>query len=386
MEPLAIEELCLAARYSTQLTGKRLRYLEVVIQQLTTTMRETNSQRLEIQKKTRGRNEQEKKIRKYGDATSKATRRKEGILEGWSTSGRNIKKKNWLSSTEKEELEREITHNELQEDKLRDDATEDNRDDEISNHDTQRNTDEVTERMECVQMIRQWMEPDTERTKIPSKKAHNTKKLREKTSEVNEIMRVMHTTTVTETNNLTYAGARLIAELMVIRTPTQPTQQKPKQQPPWKRHLEKQIMVIRSDLSKLKEMEKKRLRSKKTMEELNKKYKIQAKGLNNIIEDVKQRLKAKAHKIQRYINRNKGCQQNKLLGTNQKRLYSHLRGEDNHQEIPKAEPSNRLWENIWNNPISHNKRTSWLQKIKEKETIRIKQDLQRSRQIQLDTN
>lgn len=132
-------------------------------------------------------------------------------------------------------------------------------------------------------------------------------------------------------------------------------------------------MMMRSDLSKLKEMAEKRLRSKKTREELNEKYKIQEKGLNNTIEDVKQRLKAKAHKIQRYINRNKGYQQNKLFGTNQKRLYSQLRGEDNHQEIPEAEPSKRLWENIWNNPVSHNKHATWLREVKEEETGRIKQ-------------
>ena len=33
---------------------------------------------------------------------------------------------------------------------------------------------------------------------------------------------------------------------------------------------------------------------------------IQDKGLNHIKEDVKQRAKAKAHKIQRYTNKNKG--------------------------------------------------------------------------------
>ncbi|XP_064109681.1 histone H3.v1-like [Macrobrachium nipponense] len=70
-----------------------------------------------------------------------------------------------------------MTHgNELQEDEMRDDATEDNRDDEASY------TDEVTERTEWVEKTIQWMEmePDAERTKIPSMKAYNTKKLRGK--------------------------------------------------------------------------------------------------------------------------------------------------------------------------------------------------------------
>ncbi|XP_066955212.1 uncharacterized protein [Macrobrachium rosenbergii] len=212
------------------------------------------------------------------------------------------------------------------------------------------------------------------KNKGPSMKAYNTKKLREKTSEVNEIMRLIHTTSITETNNLACARARLEVELMGIQAPTpssQPTQQKPKQQLPWKRLLEKQIMVMRSDLSKLKEMAKKRIRSKKTREALNEKYKVQEKGLNNTIEDIKMRIKAKVRKIQQCMNRNKGYQQNKLFRTNQKRLYSQLRGEDNHQEIPEAEPSKRLLESIWNNPVSHNKHAIWLQEVKAEEMGRI---------------
>ncbi|XP_066946038.1 uncharacterized protein [Macrobrachium rosenbergii] len=94
---------------------------------------------------------------------------------------RNIKKNNWLSTAEREELGREITpSNERQEDELRDDDTENDRNDELPNNDARGNTQDVTERSEWVEKIRQWMKPDTERTKIPSVKAYNTKKLREK--------------------------------------------------------------------------------------------------------------------------------------------------------------------------------------------------------------
>ena len=81
-------------------------------------------------------------------------------------------------------------------------------------------------------------------------------------------------------------------------------------------------------MSKLNEISTSRLQNKKVRKELNEKSKIQEKGLNHIIEDVKQRMKAKAHKIQRYTNRNKGCQQNKLFQTNQKRLLKQPRGDD----------------------------------------------------------
>ena len=129
---------------------------------------------------------------------------------------------------------------------------------------------------------------------------------------------------------------------------------------------------MRADLGKLNEMSASRLQNKKVKKELHEKYRIQEKGFNHIIEDVKQRVKAKTHKIQRYTNRNKGYQQKKLFPTNQKRLLNLLRGEDAQQENPEAEPSKRLWECTWGNPVTHNKQAAWLQDIKQKESERIR--------------
>ena len=60
----------------------------------------------------------------------------------------------------------------------------------------------------------------------------------------------------------------------------------------------KQLTELRADLSKLNEMSASRLQNLKVRKELNEKYRIQDNGLNHIIEDVKQRVKAKSHKIQ----------------------------------------------------------------------------------------
>ena len=106
------------------------------------------------------------------------------------------------------------------------------------------------------------------------------------------------------------------------------------------------------------------LQNKEVRKELNEKYRIQEKGLHHIIEDVKQRVKAKAHKIQKETNRNKGYQQNKLFQTNQKRLLKQLRGKDAQQENSESEPCKRLWEGIWGNPVTHNKQAAWLQENK----------------------
>ena len=101
------------------------------------------------------------------------------------------------------------------------------------------------------------------------------------------MLRLIHTNNITETNNLAYSGARLVVELMKIKIPQNNTSKRQPNQPPWKRRLEKQLTELRADLSNLNEMSASRLKNKKVRKELNEKYRIQEKGLNHIIEDVK---------------------------------------------------------------------------------------------------
>ena len=61
------------------------------------------------------------------------------------------------------------------------------------------------------------MQLGSARTKIPSLKSCNQKNLKEKTKEVIDILRLIHTNNVTENNNLAFAGARLVVELMEIK-------------------------------------------------------------------------------------------------------------------------------------------------------------------------
>ena len=283
-------------------------------------------------------------------------------------------KNNWLSVTESEELERQQAHNEMREDQ-EEQIERPNTQDEYSHSNTlsAARSYEAEGNKEYLDKIKEWMQLGSERTRIPSLKSYNQKKLKEKTKEVNDILRLIHTNNITETNNLGYAGARLGVELTEIKIPQNDPNKWQSNQRPWKRRMEKQLTELRADLSKLNEMSASRLQNKKVRKEIDEKYRIQKKGLNHIIEDVKQRVKAQTRKIQRYTNKNKGYQQNKLFHTNQKHLLNQLRGEDAQQENPEAEPSKRLWEGIWGNPVTHNKQAAWLQEIKEKENERIRQ-------------
>ena len=314
---------------------------------------------------------------------------------------RNIANNNWLSKAEREEIERELTpeinrNREQLEREERSEPEEGNENErregiepEEGNRDEMReriepegNGEEMRERIEPegngeemrekINKIKQLME--SERTRIPSLKSYNQNKLKEKTKEVNEIIKVIPTSNITETNKLIYAGAKMVVELMEIKLPSknQPSR-KGMRQPPWKRRLENQVTEMRGDLSKLKEMADNNLKNKKKINELCKKFQIKQKGLDYIMEDLKQRIKAKAHKIQRYSNRNKGYLQNKLFQTNQRRLYNQLKGEEYQQESPEAEDCRRLWEGIWSNQVSHNHHAIWLQEIKREESRREKQ-------------
>ena len=88
------------------------------------------------------------------------------------------------------------------------------------------------------------MQLGLERPRILSIKSCNQKNLKENTKEVNDILRLIHTNNITETNNLAYAGARLVVELMEIKIPQNNPSKRLPNQPPWKRCLENQLTEL----------------------------------------------------------------------------------------------------------------------------------------------
>ena len=194
---------------------------------------------------------------------------------------RVIKNNNLLSKTEREEIEREtITPNEIidnNEVRINNDEVSSNNDDQAIENGNEREREhgsqeqnvnieivneeiEDDELREKVHKIKQWMEEDEERIRIPTMKTCNHGKLKEKTKEVNEILTSIPTNNITETNRLIYAGARLVVELMDIRIQTQNTNGRHRI-PPWKKRLETQLLKMRGDLSKIKEMSQGRLKN-----------------------------------------------------------------------------------------------------------------------------
>ena len=129
-----------------------------------------------------------------------------------------IMKNNWLSVIEREEIETQLTPNEMKENQAEQIERPNSQDED--NHDNTppaARSYEAEGNIEYFDKIKEWVQLGSERTRIPSLKSYDQKKLKEKTKEVSDILRLIHTNSITETNNLAYAAARLVMELMEIK-------------------------------------------------------------------------------------------------------------------------------------------------------------------------
>ena len=178
-------------------------------------------------------------------------------------------------------------------------------------------------------------------TRLPSLKECNSRLLKEKTKEIDQILSTIITNNITETNALMYAGAKLVTELMGKKTETNNTTQR-RTIPPAKRRVMQQIDEMRKHLAWIEEIIKGKLITRNSKDTLEKKYNITERGTAAVKEDLKQRIKAKSATIERFEARAKAYRQNKLSNTNQKRLHERLRNGGSEQSaIPEAEPTRR---------------------------------------------
>ena len=153
-------------------------------------------------------------------------------------------------------------------------------------------------------------------------------------------------------------------------------QPKKKQEPWWKKRLNGQIKTLRKNLSKLESFKNNMFKNDDTKVRLYDKYKVKKKGLSTVIEELKQRITAKAEKLKRYDSRIEQYHQNRIFQNNQKRLRKRLEGiERGEDEIPDAEATSEFWRNIWEKGISHNESAEWIGNVETEDQEKIeKQD------------
>ena len=96
---------------------------------------------------------------------------------------------------------------------------------------------------------------------------------------------------------------------------------------------------MRRDLSRLESITAGKTLKASVMNRLETKYKIQAKGLPIVKEELRQRLVAKAGKIKRYSDRIEQYRQNRLFSYDQSRFYSNLDKARDDKQTPLNDPS-----------------------------------------------
>ena len=99
-----------------------------------------------------------------------------------------------------------------------------------------------------------------------------------------------------------------------------------------------------------------------------------------IIEELKQRITAKARKLKPYktrVTRYRQNKQNKLFCCNQKELYEELGGRSREtRDPPRTDDARKIWNELWNTPVQYKEDDEWLLKVeKELEVVKTKNNV-----------
>ena len=106
--------------------------------------------------------------------------------------------------------------------------------------------------------------------------------------------------------------------------------------------------MLRKDINILEREKRGELRKRGKFIQLEKKYNIGRKKITTVIEELKQRVLAKAAKIKRYGQRVMQYKQNMLFQQDQKRFYQELNGTARNDDIvPDADDSKKFWGDNW---------------------------------------
>ena len=80
---------------------------------------------------------------------------------------------------------------------------------------------------------------------------------------------------------------------------------------------------------------------------------VENKGLNMVIKEIKQRMKGKTTKLQKYGKRNTQILQNRLFQTNQKLFFEKIEGKRKQNDVkPSAEESRKIRSEIWSEVLN----------------------------------
>ena len=207
---------------------------------------------------------------------------------------------------------------------------------------------------------------------FPRLKHVDRRKLANITARINQIIGDIRTVNITQTNRVINAVSIYVAKKMGLKPFS--NRRKEQKEPWWKRRILNSINMLRKHINIL-ERKRNGERIKKTKADMvEAKYRVKAKGVNVVIEELKQRLKAKSYKVKRYEQRSEQYKLNRMFGQDQKKVYQQLNGNQRAENaIPDANESKQFWSNIWSKAVDHNIDAEWLETLRE-EKRDIQQD------------
>ena len=132
--------------------------------------------------------------------------------------------------------------------------------------------------------------------KLPVLRNVPKKKSLEETAKVDKVLSKFKTHSITKTNELFYAGAVVATNRLGVKIDKVAW----RKEPMWKRRLQNKIKELRKDLSQLEASKDKDISNFIHWKRLERKHSIRVKRLNDVIEELKQRITAVAAKVRRY--------------------------------------------------------------------------------------
>ena len=182
----------------------------------------------------------------------------------------------------------------------------------------------------------------------------------------------IHAEIITGANLLILVGVNVFTELLGTNGSKHENKNKISW---WKRQIQTRIAELKRHVAQLQEWNRGKLSKNRVEVGLERKYYVNNKGLNVVVKEIKQRIKAKTTRLQKYDERNNHFVQNRLFQSNQKLLFEKIEVKSRQNDVkPSAEESRKFWSNIWSQNVEHDINAEWISKFKESVSERRKQE------------
>ena len=179
---------------------------------------------------------------------------------------------------------------------------------------------------------------------------------------INAILKEIKSGNITETNRLIRACAIFVGRKVGLK-PKQ-RRENPVKEPWRKRRMQQLIQELQKHINILERKKRGETKNKEKYKTTEHEYRVKKKGLNVVLEEVKQRMQAKATKIKKYDQRIEQYMINRLFQQDQKRVYQKLNGKFESSEKPDTEETRTFWSNIWGTEKTPNKNAEWLKELR----------------------